>query len=246
MTGRYNAEQVLEQMAAEVAAMQNHIAKNEAMQAFGIMLLLEMQNAGVGNEIVAKAFESAFDLAVMGGMRAQTPEDKTRAQRCTAQLELMRTEWEKGLPHRRPPAAAPGGVMRFDLMPVERIKADWPRIAAILAPALRQSPGATTEGLRKRLEASSDHLFEIHGPGRCFVVLEVTGDFVCWTKFLGGRIAGGPKERLRVIRDAVAHIERVARDAGCKEHRLCGRDWRRILPDYLPVAGFPNELRKDL
>jgi hypothetical protein len=136
--------------------------------------------------------------------------------------------------------------MQFVHVLPERIEAQWPVIAEILAPAVRGDPRQTLEGLHKRLAAGADSLLEITGPGRCLMVIELTNDLVCWTKYLAGTIEGGPKARLAIMRGAVRHIETVARNAGCTEHRLCGRDWSAILPDYRPFVGHPNGLSKEL
>ena len=136
--------------------------------------------------------------------------------------------------------------MQFVHVEPSRIEAHWPVIADILAPAVRNDPRQTMEGLHKRLAAGADSLFEISGPGRCLLVLEVASDLVCWTKYLAGTIEGGPKARVALIRAAVEHIETVAKAAGCTEHRLCGRDWARILPDYKPFEGLRNGLTKEL
>ena len=136
--------------------------------------------------------------------------------------------------------------MQFVHVEPERIEAQWPVIAEILAPAVRADPRQTMEGLHRRLLSGADSLLEITGPGRCLMVIEVTNELVCWTKYLAGTIEGGPKARIAIMRGAVAHIEKFARDAGCTAHRLCGRDWSTILPDYTPFDGHPNGLNKEL
>jgi hypothetical protein len=136
--------------------------------------------------------------------------------------------------------------MQFVHVEPSRIEAQWPVIAEILAPAVRNDPSQTMEGLHRRLAAGADSLLEITGPGRCMMVIEVASDLVCWTKYLAGTIEGGPKARIAIMRSAVRHLETVARNAGCTEHRLCGRDWRRILPDYTPFEGHRNGLMKEL
>lgn len=136
--------------------------------------------------------------------------------------------------------------MQFVHVDPARIEAQWPVIAEILAPAVRQDPRQTMEGLHKRLAEGADSLLEITGPGHCLMVIELTNDLVCWTKYLAGSIEGGPKARLAIMRGVVRHLETVARDAGCTAHRLCGRDWHRILPDYRPFDGHPNGLTKEL
>ncbi len=136
--------------------------------------------------------------------------------------------------------------MQFEHVEPARIEREWPAIAEILAPAVQGDPKQTLEGLHKRLAAGADSLIEISGPGRCLLVLEVASDLVCWTKYLAGTIEGGPKARVAIIRAAVEHIETVAKAAGCTEHRLCGRDWARILPTYRPFDGHENGLMKEL
>lgn len=136
--------------------------------------------------------------------------------------------------------------MQFVHVDRARIERDWPVIAEILAPAVRNDPLQTMEGLHRRLESGADSLLHISGHGHALMVIEVTDGLVCWVKYLAGQIEGGPKARVSIIRGAVEHIEAMARDAGCSEIRLCGRDWSRILKTYRPSDGHPNELCKEL
>lgn len=136
--------------------------------------------------------------------------------------------------------------MQFTVLDRDRIAAEWPVIAEILAPAVRNDPRQTLEGLHKRLEAGLDSLLMITGPGRCLMVIELADDLSCWVKYLAGSIEGGPKARVSIIRGAVEHLEAVAKDAGCTEIRLCGRDWSAILPDYTAFDGHRNGLKKEL
>lgn len=55
-----------------------------------------------------------------------------------------------------------------------------------------------------------------------------------------------PRQWLRLVRSAVAELSIWASNAGCKEIRVCGRDWSRILPDFEPLSGLRNGLRKAL
>jgi hypothetical protein len=136
--------------------------------------------------------------------------------------------------------------MQFDPVETSRIEAQWPVIAAILAPAVRQDPRQTLEGLHKRLAEGTDSLVAVSGEASGLIALQVTSDLVLWTRYAAGFVEGGPKQRLRTIREIVGHLETVARDAGCREHRICGRDWSRILPDYRPFEGHRNGLSKEL
>src|SRR5690554_3504049 len=136
--------------------------------------------------------------------------------------------------------------MQFDHVEPARIERLWPVIAEILAPAVRDDPTQTLEGLHKRLAEGADRLLHLSGPGECLMVIEVTDGLVCWVKYLAGHIDGGPKARVAIIREAVAIMESVARNAGCSEIKLCGRDWSRVLNTYRPFEGHPNGLSKEL
>lgn len=129
-------------------------------------------------------------------------------------------------------------------------KLDWPHIAGILAPAVMPDPNETMEGLHGKLMSGRDLLMTAEGEDEGFVaiVLEITPDAACWIKYMAGTIFGGPKNRIRLAREGVAWIEQAARNAGCKELCICGRDWSRTLTDFLVIsdAPEPNLLRKTL
>ncbi len=82
------------------------------------------------------------------------------------------------------------------------------------------------------------------------VILEVfrEGDeLVCGIYKLWGRTTLGPRAFIRLMREEMTTLERIARDAGCTQMRLAGRDWSRVFPDYQPMAGdSPNLLVKRL
>lgn len=77
-------------------------------------------------------------------------------------------------------------------------------------------------------------------------VFEEEGRKVCGIYQLTGRIQLGPKAWLRAVREEVAKIERIAKNSGCEEIRVAGRDWSRVLKDYEPFEGPMNGLRKGL
>ena len=139
--------------------------------------------------------------------------------------------------------------MRFALVDQAHIALEWPDFAERLWPAVRQDPGYSLEGLRKRLLTGHAVLFEVtDGANGLLVVLVVPeGDeLVAWTTAIAGKIDGGPKARIAVMREAIASIESVARNAGCVAHRICGRDYSRLFPDYQPFEGHRNGLEKRL
>lgn len=70
---------------------------------------------------------------------------------------------------------------------------------------------------------------------------------ICGLQQLRGTINLPPKAWLRTVRAEMTKLESIARDVGCAEMRLAGRDWSRVLPDYQPLpGGKPNRLRKRL
>lgn len=79
-------------------------------------------------------------------------------------------------------------------------------------------------------------------------VFEEDGEKVCGIYQFTGRIKAAPKAWLRMVREELAKIERIAKRAGCAEIRLGGRDWSRPLSGmgYLPFPDIENGLRKRL
>lgn len=92
--------------------------------------------------------------------------------------------------------------------------------------------------------------FRIERPeGRVVVRLEVIEEptgLICVVDKIRGRIALGRHGWVAVVREEIANIEGLARAAGCIEMRLGGRDWSRVLPNYEPLVGVKNGLRKAL
>jgi hypothetical protein len=142
--------------------------------------------------------------------------------------------------------ATTGKPVEFEPVHPARLEREWPVFAQILAPAVRQDPRQTLEGLHKRLAEGTDSLVSVSGGASGLIVLQVTSDLVLWTRYAAGFVDGGPKQRVATMRQVVERLETVARQAGCKEHRICGRDWSRIFPDYRPFEGQRNGLSKEL
>lgn len=71
---------------------------------------------------------------------------------------------------------------------------------------------------------------------------------VCWVYYLMKVSSAGlgPKAWLASVRQVVGTLEQKAREAGCVEMRVRGRDWSRILHDYEFIDGVPNGLKKRL
>ena len=91
--------------------------------------------------------------------------------------------------------------------------------------------------------------FVIERPyGRVEVVLEVygTGDeMICGIYELRGKI-NVRRHFHKLVRAHMRRIERIAKQSGCSEMRVAGRNWSRILKDYEPFDDVPNGLRKVL
>lgn len=91
----------------------------------------------------------------------------------------------------------------------------------------------------------------IHGDGydtkAILETYEEDGVLVCGIYRLDGTIRLEPKAWLRAVRAEVKKLENIARDAGCAEMRIAGRDWSRVLPDYQSMMGdSPNLIFKRL
>lgn len=92
--------------------------------------------------------------------------------------------------------------------------------------------------------------FRIIRPG-CRAVMQLrvyeepTG-LVCEISDLKGRIDLPRRQWLAAVREEIGKIEGIAKAAGCNEMRLGGRRWSRVLPDYEPLSGVTNGLRKAL
>lgn len=92
--------------------------------------------------------------------------------------------------------------------------------------------------------------FLIRRPGaEVMMVLEVfeeEGRKVCGIRKVRGAITLAPKAWVAAVRAEVATIEGIARDAGCEEMRIAGRDWSKPLAGmgYEPFPAISNGLRK--
>ncbi len=79
-----------------------------------------------------------------------------------------------------------------------------------------------------------------------FQLFEANGQMCCGLYKLQGEINLRPKAWLKTVRREMLRIEGIARQAGCREMRVAGRNWSRVLPDYVPLPGAKNGLRKVL
>ena len=138
--------------------------------------------------------------------------------------------------------------MQVILMDTARIDREWEAIVERLEPALSQDPAYDNGELYCRLIEQSALAFEVGDGAEGLWIISLTDDdgLIAWTTAIAGRIEGGPKARLSTIRGAVAALEETLKQAGVKAHRICGRDWSAVLPDYSAYAGAKNGLEKRL
>ncbi len=124
----------------------------------------------------------------------------------------------------------------------------WPWLSQLLRPAVEG--GRSLEEVRDLLVRGHLGLATVHLKNAAAVIVMQPGMFdglyCLWVSYLAGEVKGPPKVWLRTVRRVMAHFEEKAREAGCKEIRIGGRDWSRVFPDWLPCPAVPNGLRKVL
>lgn len=136
--------------------------------------------------------------------------------------------------------------MMFTPLPREDVEANWPWLSSVLAPAVIRDPGNTLEDVKRSLINGPDLVMIASGTANGVIVFEITPELECWVKYVSGSLCGGPRARVKQMREAMAWIERKAAEIGCTEIRLCGRNWSRILTDFRLMSEWPNGLRKVL
>lgn len=137
----------------------------------------------------------------------------------------------------------------FRSIPVDAIPGEWGRLSGLLAPAVRVDPNQTMQGLYRRLVTGQAAVLDATFPNaRGVLVVETIEDqgMVLWLTHIAGSVDGGPRQWLETMRGLMAGFERIAKGAGYRQMRVCGRDWRRVLTDYSLFDEATNELRKDI
>ena len=139
--------------------------------------------------------------------------------------------------------------MRIEVLEPEAVRADWGRIGVLLAPAIRQHPGATISGVLKAI---------LDGELLCLKVSDGADGIVCLSRcdgetgtalfvnYVAGSIEGGPKARYRAIKQFAEAIEAEARRLGCTEVQGGGRAWKALGWDVSDREGGGYSLRKVL
>jgi len=128
------------------------------------------------------------------------------------------------------------------------ITRNWGWIAQLLEPAVKVDPNRTMQGLYSSLIDGRTGLASLHhADGAMLLVVEPIGDgddMILWIPYLAGQIKRG--RFVPVMREGMAQMEDMARESGCAEIRLCGRNWGRVFSDYETMPDWPNGLKKVL
>lgn len=125
------------------------------------------------------------------------------------------------------------------------IRGRWGEIGPILAPAIKDRPIAEVSGA---LGDGQLGLFEITRDGLRLLVAVHIHPIEDGTAFsivyAAGRIGTmAPRQWLRRITTLIETAQETARQLGCKELRLSGRDWSRFFPDWDCLDEGRNLLR---
>lgn len=140
--------------------------------------------------------------------------------------------------------------MQFIHVEPERIEAQWPVIAEILAPAVAVHDGASLNEVYERLMSGYFHMVESAAPEASgllvFRVFDDEGRVSCFASYLAGKVPGGPKQIVRTMRGLMESFEQLCRASGIYQIYIGGRDWSRVFPDYQSADDVPNRLRKVL
>lgn len=126
--------------------------------------------------------------------------------------------------------------MRIERIERTRIAVNWHWISQLLAPAVQIDPHRSMEEVRRGLMLGALGIASVHVEnGAGLTVIEpgtFDGVFGCWMPYVVGRCKSGPKAWIKMMRQAMNYFEASARLSGCREMRIGGRDWARVLPDY--------------
>lgn len=141
-------------------------------------------------------------------------------------------------------------MMRVERVQIAEIERNWHWIYQILEPAVDIDPRRSLQEVKAGLMSGILGLASVHMPKAAGLVIVEPGTFdgvfCCWVPYLAGHVSGGARDFIRMARHLMAYLELSARQAGCAEMRIGGRDWSRILVGYERFNDTPNMLRKVL
>jgi len=116
--------------------------------------------------------------------------------------------------------------MNLVAVPIAAIPQEWPKIAAVLAPAIDRDPKRDAWEVMGELFSGGMRLWRGADGASGYVVTQQVGT-VFWVIY-----AAGAGHSLTGLRELMTAIEGMARAAGSMFVRFEGRDWRRVFPDY--------------
>lgn len=139
--------------------------------------------------------------------------------------------------------------IQIQRVPPDRVEAAWAAWAgALLKPAIERDTEA--KDVKALLVSGQYELAAVSAPeGYGAVVSElctIDGVQCLWLNYIAGSSDVGPRGFIRAVRKIMAEYEKLARNAGCEEIRIGGRDWSRIFPEFERFDDKPNRLRKRL
>lgn len=141
--------------------------------------------------------------------------------------------------------------MQVTLLDTDRIEAEWPVIAELMAPALAFTPsGATVDQFRADLDSGKLSIVggEVQGARGylAFQIFEESGELCCFASYFAGSVNGGPRRMIKTMRALMSAFEASCREAGVSRVLIGGRDWGRVFPDYELTGDVPNRRQKRL
>lgn len=102
----------------------------------------------------------------------------------------------------------------------------------------------------ERLQSGQYEAAVVHMPHASGVVISelcvLDGVKVLWLPFIAGKTTLPPRAFVRFMRKMMVLYEDMAREQGCEEIRIGGRDWSRVFPDFERFDEVPNRMRKRL
>jgi hypothetical protein len=144
-------------------------------------------------------------------------------------------------------------TMPLRLLTPTEIEANWPRLCALLAPAIAHDERRTLADVYTELIARTLHCLSVEATGTSGLAIlqfgtSTGGASCCWVVYVAGRVTGAPRRWRQSVGDLMRHFESIARSCGSTEMRVEGRNWAKILNDYEALSDRPgrNELRKVL
>lgn len=125
------------------------------------------------------------------------------------------------------------------VVPREAIKAEWPRIHSMLAPAFARDKASPALEIYHRLASGEAVAIESTGDVDAMIVVSIgtpkDGDHLAlWVEYVGGRVHGRHSRQLASMRGILRTLARIGAENGCSELRaeLGRKKWGCLSPDF--------------